>query len=154
MPVYDFSCPGCGTLIEVCRSMSSNDPVVCSGCGEQMKRVYGVPNFKIGKTIVGMKAKEIVYRDSSLRSELKESQGVEKIFPAGMRGMDEIYRDVKASGTYVRDRMQQEKEVSDKKRRLKQKDWMGKAMKRAPARSKEMVERKAAQAAKDRSISL
>jgi hypothetical protein len=120
-----------------------------------MNRVYGVPYFAHGKTVKMGFVQDHLKKDADIRKDLSVNYGVEKVVPIAMRGgIDGVYRDIKASGSQVKESMQREKEVGEKKKKAKQKDWMKGAMKRSPVRTREMLDRKAEKAAKDRSISL
>jgi hypothetical protein len=68
--------------------------------------------------------------------------------------MKDVYDDVKSQGSFVKERMVAEAERTEAKRKKKSKDWMSKAMKRAPERSREKIERKKAEAAQKRAISI
>lgn len=40
MPAYDYRCPECGQVQEVCKPMSNSYVPFCLDCGELMVRVY------------------------------------------------------------------------------------------------------------------
>ncbi len=40
MPAYDFRCKSCDRTIEVTRHARDETPVLCPGCGQQMKQVF------------------------------------------------------------------------------------------------------------------
>lgn len=43
MPIYDISCPNCGTLETI---LKIDDDVVCPICGGPAKKVIGAVNFE------------------------------------------------------------------------------------------------------------
>jgi putative FmdB family regulatory protein len=43
MPLYDFGCAGCGTTVEVLRSMDSTAEERCPQCGRAMEKVVSRP---------------------------------------------------------------------------------------------------------------
>ncbi len=152
MPRYDFRCAKCGTVSEVNRPMCDCSAVACRKCGAPMRRVYSVPNFTHGNTLVANTIGDRMQRDADITADLRVNHGIEKIVPVAAQSMDDVYRDVKASGGYVKERMAAEKEIADRKRRLKQREWMKKAMKRAPRRTQDMLNRKKAEASRDRAV--
>ena len=54
MPLYDYSCPSCGSSKEVQHSMSEigKIEVICESCGTQMKKMLSAPTL-IGFDDVG-----------------------------------------------------------------------------------------------------
>jgi hypothetical protein len=132
--------------------MNESPTFECVDCGVVMKRVYNSFNLGHGKRVVQRKVEDKLKAESDMKQEMKEDFGVESFKPITAQSMTEVYDDVKAQGSFVKERMQAETERADAKRRKKQKDWKKAAMRRAPARSRERVERKKAEAAKKRAI--
>ena len=83
---------------------------------------------------------------------MREEYGVEGFEPITAQSTQDVYNDVKASGSFVKERMQAQAEETAAKKKVKSREWMKKAMKRAPQRSQEKIERKKAQEFKDRAI--
>lgn len=92
--------------------------------------------------------------DSDMKQEMKEEYGVESFKPLGASSMQDVYNDVKAGGDFVKERMAAETEKTEAKRKVKSRDWMSKAMKRAPARSQEKIERNKKEAYEKRAIKI
>jgi putative FmdB family regulatory protein len=43
MPTYDYSCEPCNDVVEVVRSVSETDAVVCAKCGGDRKKKFSSP---------------------------------------------------------------------------------------------------------------
>lgn len=41
MPIYDYRCRSCGTVVEVVHAMGGAPPKTCDQCGGELRRVYG-----------------------------------------------------------------------------------------------------------------
>jgi len=134
--------------------MNDTPVYLCPDCNVEMKRVYNTFGLVHGKRLIHDKIQEKLRNESDMKQEMKEEYGVESFQPIAAQSMKDVYNDVKAQGSYVKERMQAETEKAQAKRKEKSKEWKAKAMKRAPQRSREKVERKKAEAAKKRSISI
>jgi len=40
MPSYDFKCPKCNKVIEINRSSTKTEPIICEECKVEMERQY------------------------------------------------------------------------------------------------------------------
>lgn len=155
MPQYDYRCPECESVGEVTHGMNESPIYECPQCeGAIMKRVYNSFGLTHGKRIVQGKIMDKLKHESDMKQEMREEYGVESFQPVAASSMEEVYNDVKSKGSFVRERMQAETERTESKRKKKSRDWMKKAMKRAPERSREKIERNKAEEYKKRSISI
>ena len=154
MPAYDYKCPECESVGEVFHGMNESPTYLCPQCEVEMKRVFNTFHMGHGKREVQRRIEDKLKAESDMKQDLSENYGVESFQPIAAQSMQEVYDDVKASGSFVKDRMQAETEKSQAKRKKKSREWMSGAMKRAPQRSREKVERKKAEAAKKRAISV
>ena len=152
MAAYDYKCPECKSVGEVFHSMSESPTYLCPQCEVEMKRVFNSFNLSSGRRLIHEQMQEKLKAESDMKQEMKEDFGIEGFQPITAQNMKEVYDDVKASGSFVKDRMQAEAERTQAKRKKKSREWMSKAMKRAPDRSREKVERKAKEAASKRAI--
>jgi len=152
MPNYDYRCTACDGEREVNHSISEKPQLKCEECGKDMKKMISACHFKLRETLATNHFINEAKKETDMRSDLRENYGVEKINPIGKNDIKSVYNDVKSQGDCVRERMQESKEKEDSKIAKKQKEWKKGAAKRAPGRSRELAERKAAQAAKDRKI--
>ncbi len=151
MPNYDYRCTECDLRIEVNHSISETPQVECE-CGENMKKIISACHFSCRETLASHHFLNEAKKDNDIRLDLKENYGIEKVSPVGPNNIQDVYNDVKAQGDSVRDRMQESKEKQTNKLAIKQKEWKKGANKRAPGRSREVAERRAAEAVKDRRI--
>ena len=154
MPAYDYACASCGFVSEEVHGMTESPKYECSYCGTLMGRVYLPFNFSSRLTTLHGKMQEKLRRESDMEADLKENYGVENVVPIGASGMGEVYSEVKGGGSFVKERMQQEKEVKDVERINKQREWKSKAQKRADGRGRERIERKKAEDCNKRAIRL
>lgn len=154
MPAYDYRCPECESVGEVRHAMGESPTYLCPQCDVPMRRVFNTFNLGHGKRAIQRKVEDKLKAESDMKQEMLEDHGVESFQPIAAQSMREVYDDVKASGSFVKERMQAEKEKAEAKRRKKSREWMSKAMKRAPERSRQKVERKKAEAAKSRAVSI
>jgi putative FmdB family regulatory protein len=154
VPAYDYRCPECESVGEVFHGMNESPTYLCPQCGVPMRRVFNTFNLGHGKRRVQRRIEDKLKAESDMKQEMREDYGVEGFQPIAAQSVAEVYNDVKGSGSFVRDRMQAEAERAQAKRKKKSREWMSKAMRRAPERSREQVERKKAQEAKGRAISI
>jgi hypothetical protein len=132
--------------------MNESPVYECPQCEVEMKRVFTPFNIGQGKRLIQQKIADKLKHESDMKQEMKEEYGVEGFQPIAAQSMQEVYSDVKASGSFVRERMQAETERTESRRKKKSKEWMSAAMKRAPQRSREKIERKKAEEYKKRTI--
>jgi hypothetical protein len=93
-----------------------------------------------------------VSQEAEMKQDLLENYGVSEISPLRRTTVTDVYNDVKAQGSLVKDQMQESREIADAKRDAKQKKWKEEAYKRAPKRSKQIAERRRAEATEKRAI--
>ena len=154
MPAYDYKCPWCESVGEVFHGMNESPVYLCPQCNVEMKRVFNTFNLGHGKRRVQRQIEDKLKAESEMKQDMAENYGVESFQPIAAQSVAEVYDDVRAQGSFVKERMQAETERAESKRKKKSRDWMSKAMKRAPERSREKVERKKAEAAKKRAVSI
>ena len=155
MPRYDYECTACGVTFEALHSMTEKPTVVCPECGcERTRRVYSSFNMSVRNTSVRQQLVDGQKRSVERKQDLIENYGVENVAPVGGASESSVYQDIKAQGDFVRDKMQAQRELNEKKQKQKHRDWTAKARPRADKRGREMKERKAADEAKKRAISI
>jgi hypothetical protein len=132
--------------------MTESPTYLCPQCEVEMKRVYNTFGLTHGKRLIHDKVQDKLKHESDMKQEMKEEYGVEGFQPIAASSMKEVYDDVRSQGSFVKERMQAETERTEAKRKKKSREWMTQAMRRAPERSREKVERKKAEAAKKRAI--
>jgi putative FmdB family regulatory protein len=47
MPIYEYACDDCGSIIELIRRLSEPDPTVHDGCGGALGRVVSAPSMRV-----------------------------------------------------------------------------------------------------------
>jgi putative FmdB family regulatory protein len=154
LPTYDYKCKGCDRRFEVFHGMGEEIVVVCQHCGNTAKKVPSIPNLGKGATALGRRLRDTHRADVEMRTDLKETYGVEKVYADGGRGLSEVYNDVKGAGSYVKERMAQEAEKNNAWRDGLRKERQRTAPQRIPKRQAEAAERSKAKMAKARAISL
>ena len=154
MPAYDYKCPACDTVGEFFHGMSEKPEYVCPDCGVGLRRIYNSFGMSHGKRLVQGKIEDKLKAETDMKQEMKDDYGVESFKPVGATSMKEVYNDVKSSGSFVKERMKAEAERTQAARDKKAREWKKGAMKRAPQKSREMVERKKAKAAADRAVKI
>lgn len=152
MPAYDYKCPECDSIGEVFHGMNESPVYLCPDCEVEMKRVYNSFGVNHGRRLVQGKINDKLKHESDMKTEMKEEYGVESFQPIAAQSMVDVYNDVKASGSFVKERMQAETEKSQAQRKKKSDEWKKKAMKRAPQRSREKAEQKKKEAASKNAI--
>ena len=151
MARYDYKCPNCLHVCEISHGMTET-PVVTCECGEKMKKKISSCNVIVRNTLSTSSKQDSRRREVDMKMELKEEHGIHNFTPFGGATTADVLRDVKGSGTYVKDQMDFEHHRNEERRKAKLKEWTPKAQKRASKRRAEMKERKAAEAAKKRKI--
>lgn len=137
---------------EFLHGMGESPEYVCPDCEVPLKRVYNSFGMSHGKRLVQARIDDKLKAESDMKQEMKEDYGVESFKPVRAASMRDVYNDVKSSGSFVKERMVAEAERNQAARDRKAREWKKGAMKRAPQRSREMVERKAKKAAADRAV--
>jgi hypothetical protein len=133
--------------------MSDSPSVECE-CGKRMKKVFHACGIVVAGGLSKSRVLDSMKREGEMRAELKHDYGIEKFAPIGRNTTADVYRDVKGSGTFVKDQMALETERNNERRDAKMKDWKAKAQRRASKRREEMRQRKEAEAAAKRRITV
>ena len=134
--------------------MIERPKVFCPDCQSPAKKLISAPGIVVHNTGAMRAFVDKAKTEGAARLDLRENYGVEKINPLGGNSFGDVYRDVKATGSKVRDDMQQTREENEKKTQKKQREWAIKANKRAPGRDKFVKDKRAKEAAKKRAIRL
>ena len=157
MPIYEYECKDCGFVTEALVGINKKPKEVeCEDCGStDTERKVSTFAMGYGPTNEFRQQHDEARREMEMRSELKETYGVEKVnvLPNSEgKGFKETYSDIKDRGSMVRDQMQTQRELNQKKTKKKQRKWMEGALKRTPKRREELSERKKKEAFEKRSI--
>jgi predicted nucleic acid-binding Zn ribbon protein len=132
----------------------NESPEIKCACGRLMRKVVSRCNVIVHNTRKNLSQRDSVRRETDLKTELREDYGIHNITPFHGATTADVLRDVKGSGTYVKDQMACEKQKHEERRNAKLKEWKPKAQKRASKRRAEMKEHKDAEAAQKRKINL
>jgi hypothetical protein len=133
--------------------MNERPEVVCE-CGAQMKKGISRCNIISRNSSMNRMVGDAFRQENDMRAELRDDYGIEKFSPFGVTTTAAILRDVRASGTYVKDQMACEKQKQEEKRAAKLREWRPKAQRRASGRRAEMRDRKEAEASAKRRITI
>ena len=156
MPFYEYGCDKCGCVKEILHSMSEAPTVECEECNVEMQKRISAP-FIISRSShpLHQRRNEEAKRRVDMRQDLAENYGVTKVTPLPNgegKGEAEIYRDIKQSGTMVKDQMQSQREQNLAKTEAKQRAWRKAAVKRTEKRAVLRKEMKAKEEAVKRRI--
>jgi len=47
MPIYEYACDDCGSVVELIRRLSDADPTVHEGCGGALRRLVSAPSMRV-----------------------------------------------------------------------------------------------------------
>ena len=154
MAFYDYSCRKCDFVFELMHGFNDKPEPVCPNCNSKdtFKTVSAC-----GIIVRSNRAKafvmDAVKKEAEQRSKLKEL-GLEKITPIRGVSLDQVYSEIKKQGGAVQERMHAQRERDDAKRKIKDREWKIKALKRTPERAKIRKEIKAKEDAAKRAIRL
>lgn len=154
MPCYEYRCRECELEFEVRHSMTETPIVVCPRCkSRDTHKVPCLTGVVVRNTNATRRLEDRGRQISDMRAELREDFGVDKIHPV-MPGstLKDVYRDVKAQASQVKEQMRMEAERNAAAVKAKQREWTKQALKRTPQRWKERQEKKAAEEQKKRAI--
>ena len=155
MPRYDYKCKQCGHVAEHTHSFKVNPEFVCPDCEDSvMSRMIGCPGISVKHNHVANKLRDQHRKEQEMRQDLRENHMIEKIAPIACSGIEQVYNEVKASGSATKEKMQKTIEQNEAATKLKQKQWQIGANKRVEKRTIESQERKAAEAAAKRKITV
>jgi putative FmdB family regulatory protein len=155
MPRYDYVCKECGDEHEETHGMTASPEVKCWKCGSantfKAIRACGIITRNSGAQ---RRFADAQRSESEQRQDLKENYGVENVTPLAAKNVGEVYNEVKAQGTRVKDMMQRRRETNQKAVKEKQRKWAVGSNKRVAERTRIANEKKAEAAQKKRAISL
>ena len=154
MSRYDYACTKCGREFEVTHSMNETPSVPCEDCGSPSKKLISACGIIVRNSSARRRVMDHTRRANDARQDLSENFGVESITPVGGSSMSDVYNDVKRRGSEVREKMQRKREETENERVQKAKMWKKTAMKRAPERTKILVEKREQERAAKRKIAI
>ena len=157
MPRYDYKCKQCGHVAEHTHSFKVSPEFLCTECEDSpaMSKMMGCPGIAVKNNHVAQRLRDSHFKESEMRQDLRENHMVEKIAQVACPGgIEQVYNEVKASGGATKEKMQKTIEQNEAATRVKQKQWQIGANKRVEKRTIEKTERKKAEAAKKRAISI
>jgi putative FmdB family regulatory protein len=153
MPFYDYSCQFCSAKFEIRHGMNEKPKVVCPKCGSKdTSKEISLCGIIVRKTTAINLVKDHLRKEHEQRTDLRENYGVEKINPLRGASFGNVYGEIKKQGNLVRDQMQAQHEIDTVKNKAKRREWLVKANKRLPERTRIMKEKKAQEAAEKRKI--
>ena len=155
MPIREFECGNCEYSFEFFQRTNEN-PKICPACEESghLRKMVSACAFKSRDNRGESRARDEVTKGVEQRQDLKENHGIEGFSPVGKSSVQDVYDDVKSQGSFVKDKMQETQENNQKANKKKRRKWMEGALKRSPKRRVEMGEKRAAEAAAKRKITL
>ena len=154
MPFYDYSCRKCDFVFELMHGINDKPKPICPKCDspDTFKMVSAC-----GIIIRNSRAKtfvlDAVKKESEKREELKR-MGIENITPRSGVTLDQVYSEIKKQGGAVKEQMAAQRERDEVKRKIKDREWKIKALKRTPARAKIRQEMKSREESAKRAIRL
>jgi putative FmdB family regulatory protein len=154
MPNYVYACRECEFEFDVFHSILEKPTIPCPKCtSKKTFKTVSACGIVVHNTSRTRAVMDVMRREGDQRADLRQNYGVEKITPL-KRGatVDDIYREVKAQGSLVRDNMQAQKEIDNAKRKAKQREWTKGALRRTPVRGKMMAEQRAKEAFAKRAV--
>jgi len=154
MPLRDYECEDCAWRFEFLQKKKEK-PRECPACGHKNpKQLVSGFAMAVRHNTTASKFRDEMKKGEEIKQELKEDHGIEGISPMGGNTLQDVHDDVKAQGSFVKDKMQETQEKNEKKRREKRREWMKKALKRSPERRITGNEKRAEEAAKKRKITV
>lgn len=150
---YDYSCKDCGLEFEVSHGMNEKPQISCEECGSKnTTRLFSAPGIISKNSGQIYAAKERGIRESDMMSDIRQNYGVENVTPLKKGGLTRVYNEIKESGSFTKDQMQEKAEREEKKRVEKNKEWMKKARKRANEKGRIAKREKAKEAYNKRKV--
>ena len=110
-------------------------------------------SFSTKNTKIKTALKDGYIRNCEMRQDLRENHMVEEVSPIG-GSFRQVYKDIKESGSMVRDRMIEQKQKNEEKTAKKIKEWQIGANKRVERRTIEARKMREKEAASDRKINV
>jgi putative FmdB family regulatory protein len=155
MPRYNYKCKQCGHVAEHEHSFKETPEFLCLECeGSVMTKLIGAPGIAIKHGAIARRLRDQHVKEKDMRQDLLENHMVEKIAPVGAESIEQVYNEVKASGSMTKEKIQQTIEQNEAATSKKQKNWQIGANKRVKKRTLEKREKQAAEAAKKRAVSI
>jgi putative FmdB family regulatory protein len=70
MPIYEYACDDCGSVIELIRRLSEPDPTIHDGCGGALRRVVSAPSMRVKENdgLTGSTHSSILRADDNFKS--------------------------------------------------------------------------------------
>lgn len=153
-PFYDYSCKKCDFVFELMHSFNDKPKPVCPKCkSKDTFKNISACSFTIHSTKAKRFVLDAVKRESDKRTELR-AMGIENINPRKGVTLDQVYSEIKKNGGAVQEQMQAQKEIDNAKRKIKDREWKIKALKRTPERARIRKEMKDKEDAAKRAIRL
>lgn len=154
MPFYDYKCGNCGHIVEEFHGMNESPSIECDECSVVMTKVPNMVHASCGEGQHDNSPAGKASREKDMRKELKEEFGVHDFTPLNGASTEDVYKDAKQQGGFVKEKMAASAEAENKKVRRKQQEWKRKAEKRAPQRAQEKKEQRAKEDQEKRKIRL
>jgi putative FmdB family regulatory protein len=155
MPRYDYKCKQCGYETEHQHSFKEEPEFKCPDCEDSvLVKFFTNLNFSIRNTTLKRRLKEQYEKETDMRQDLRENHLVEKVAPVAAQTIEQVHKEVKAAGSAVKDKMQQQIALGEEKSLRKRREWAKDANKRVKKRTLEKRERDAAEAAQKRKITV
>ncbi len=142
MPFYDYKCLVCNSVTEVMHSISATPELECWYCGSpKMKKMISACSIISHSTTEKRQKQDVDSRHTDIKSELAEDHGVHGVVPIAAKGLDEVYSEIKRTGSLAKDKMQMQTETNRNATEKKQKEWVKDAQKRVAKKNPEIKER-------------
>src|ERR1700681_3566204 len=76
MPIYEYACGDCGSVIEVIRRISDAEPTVHDGCGGALRRLVSAPSVRMKENdgLTGSTHASILRADDNYKSATGKSR--------------------------------------------------------------------------------
>ena len=155
MPRYDYKCRECGYETEHQHSFKETPEFQCPNCENSiLVKFFTNLNFSVPNTRLKRAMNEKRVRELEIRQDLQENHMIEGVQPIGARSIEQVHKEVKASGSMVKEHMQRTIEENENKTRKKQKEWKIGANRRVEQRTIEARKKRAEEEAAKRKITV
>jgi putative FmdB family regulatory protein len=76
MPIYEYACDDCGSVIELIRPLSEPDPTVHDGCGGALRRLVSAPSMRVKENdgLTGSTHSSILRADDNFKAAKDKSR--------------------------------------------------------------------------------
>jgi len=152
MAFYDYRCSKCESEFEVTHGMMEKPRVKCPECGSKASKMPSA----CGIVVHGGcdKMRDSIVRNTEAKQDLLENYGVEGVTPLAGNNFESTYKEIKESGSMVRDQMQKTVAVNEAKKKIERREWAIKANKRVGERTRKAAKMKAKEAAEKRAVKI